>query len=83
MIERERRVRGHTTTNLNACPCSINQHPTSNPTLSKIVTIVNQSFLAHQSVSKKQTPSTILATLLATMLKPQKVNKAPINELPR
>ncbi|KAI4659779.1 uncharacterized protein J4E79_006315 [Alternaria viburni] len=58
--------------NLNASPCSMNQKAT-----------INQSFLAHHSVSKKQTPSTILATLDATMLKPQKVSRAPINEEPK
>jgi hypothetical protein len=73
----------HTTMNHNASPCSINQNATSNPTLNKMVTIVSQSFLAHHSVNKKHTPSTILATLLATMLKPQKVSKAPIKEEPR
>lgn len=61
----------------------MNQNATSNPTLSRMVTIVNQSFLAHHNVSRKHTPSTILATLEATMLKPQNVSKAPINEDPK
>ena len=76
-------MRKRTTKNLNASPCSMNQNATSNPTLNRIVTIVSQSFLAHHSVSKKQTPRTILAIFEATMLKPQNVSKPPINEEPR
>ena len=72
-----------TTTNLSGSACLINQHATNNPTASKIVMIVNQSFRAHHSVSKKHTPSTILATLLATILNPQNVSSAPIRLDPR
>jgi hypothetical protein len=72
-----------TTINLNASPCSMNQNATNNPTATKIVTIVNQSLRAHQSVNKKHTPSTILATLLATMLNPANISNAPIKLDPR
>jgi hypothetical protein len=72
-----------TTTNLNASACFMNQQATSNPTANNIVIMVNQSFLAHHNVNKKHTPSTILATLLATMLKPQNVSSAPIRLDPR
>jgi hypothetical protein len=34
-------------------------------------------------VSRKQTPSTMLATLLATMSNPQKVRTMPMSEEPR
>lgn len=69
--------------NLSASPCSMNQNAMSKPTARRMVTMVSQSLRAHHSVNKKQTPSTMLATLLATMLKPQKVKSAPISELPR
>ena len=61
---------------------SSNQQATNNPTASNTVTMVNQSLRAHQSVSRKQTPKTILATLLATISKPAKINNAPIIEEP-
>src|SRR5690348_14784396 len=71
------------TTNLSASACAMNQHPTNNPTAAKTVQIVSQSLFPHQSVSKKQTPKTKLATLLATMLNPQKIRRAPMIEDPR
>jgi hypothetical protein len=37
----------------------------------------------YQSVSKKQTPRTILATLLATISNPQNVSNIPITEEPK
>jgi hypothetical protein len=61
----------------------MNQQAISNPTARRIVTIVSQSLLAHQSVSRKQTPKTILATLLATMSNPQNMSRAPMREDPR
>lgn len=72
-----------TTTKRRGAACLINQHATRSPTARRMVTIVSQSFRAHHSVSKKQTPRTMLAILLATMLKPQKVSRAPIRLDPR
>ena len=69
--------------NRRASPCFMNQKAINKPTAMRIVTIVSQSFLAHHNVSRKQTPRTILATLLATMLKPQKISKPPIRLDPR
>ena len=71
------------TTNRKGSACLMNQHATSNPTLKSTVTIVSQSRRAHHSVSKKQTASTRLATLLATISNPQKIKSAPIKEDPR
>jgi len=45
-----------------------------------MVRIVNQSFLAHHRVIRKKTPTTIDATLLATMSKPEKMSAAPIRD---
>lgn len=63
--------------------CAMNQNPMSRATATKMVPIVSQSFLPHQRVSRKQTPSTMLATLLATMSNPQKVRTMPMSEEPR
>jgi hypothetical protein len=71
------------TTYFNGSACLINQQATSNPTAIKIVTIVSQSFRAHHSVSRKHTPSTRLAILLATISKPQNMRRAPMSEEPR
>lgn len=73
----------NSTTYFSASAWEINQHATSKPTDKSTVTIVSQSLLAHQSVRRKQTPSTILAILLATMSKPQNIRSAPMIEEPR
>ena len=67
----------------NGSACLMNQHAISSPTLSRTVMMVSQSLRAHHNVSRKQTPRTILATLLATISNPQKISRAPINEDPR
>ncbi len=45
--------------------------------------MVSQSRRPHHSVSKKHTPTTMLAILLALMLNPAKVSSAPISDEPR
>jgi len=45
--------------------------------------MVSQSLRAHQSVSRKPTPSAMEAILLATISNPQKVSRAPISDEPR
>ncbi len=71
------------TTNRSASACAINQHPTNSPTAARIVPMVSQSRRPHHSVSKKHTPTTMLAILLALMLNPAKVSSAPISDEPR
>lgn len=61
----------------------MNQQATSNPTASRTVKIVSQSFLPHQRVNKKHTARTKLTTLLAMISNPQKMSSAPMSELPR
>jgi len=73
----------NSTTYFSGSACLINQHATNNPTANKIVMIVSQSLRAHHSVNRKQTPSTILAILLATMSNPQNMRSAPMREEPR
>ena len=72
-----------TTTHRRASPWAMNQHATSNPTARRIVMMVNQSLRPHHRVRRKQTPTIMLATLLATTLKPAKINRAPIIDDPR
>jgi hypothetical protein len=71
------------TTKRKASPLAINQQPTRSPVARRIVMIVSQSLRAHQSVNKKQTPSTMDATFEATMLKPQKTRRPPMSDDPR
>ena len=73
----------NSTTNLSGSAWSMNQHAMSSPTAARIVPIVSQSLLAHHSVSRKQTPRTMLAILLATISKPQNMRSAPMREDPR
>ncbi|TLD32943.1 hypothetical protein PspLS_00211 [Pyricularia sp. CBS 133598] len=73
----------NSTKNLKACACAMNQQATSNPTASRTVKMVSQSFLPHQRVNKKHTARTKLTTLLAMISNPQKMSSAPMSELPR
>lgn len=72
-----------TTNHLKASAWAMNQQAINKPIASRIVPIVNQSFRAHQSVKRKQTPRTKLATLLATISNPAKIKRAPMMDDPR
>lgn len=58
----------------------MNQKATITPTANRMVRIVSQSFLPHQSVSRKKTPTTIEAIFEATMSNPQKTSAAPMRD---
>lgn len=53
------------------------------PTAKRTARIVNQLRLAHHRVKSMMTPTQILATLLATVLKPAKTSNDPRRLLPR
>jgi len=68
---------------LNATPPPTNQKSRTRPDIPKIKTHVIQFLLAHQSVKRKNTASTIDAILLALVLNPHAIKHAPMNEDPR